>query len=115
MSSGQRLTTSDRPDSPDANPSGLDHHEVAADLYFFKRLDSRKDLRIESICRDLIREMSDHDTGVTPWRVCDDVREAAVSGDKHCIPILSRSEDFLVWTTTQADIPHIEGIMSCRV
>lgn len=58
--------------------------------------------------------MSDHDTRVTPWRVCDDVREAAVSGDKHCIPILSRSEDFLVWTSTQADIPHIEGIMSCR-
>jgi hypothetical protein len=41
-----------------------------------------------------------------------DVREAAVSGDERRASLLGCPEDILIGVTTQANIPHVEGLMS---
>jgi hypothetical protein len=40
--------------------------------------------------------MHDQDAGMTPWRVRQDVREAAVSGDQNRASLLGCPEDILV-------------------
>jgi len=114
MPTATRGAASDRSDSPDADSSGLDHHEVAPDLVFPQRLHSSKNLLVKSTVRNLVRKMCDYDAGMTPWRVRQDVRETTVSRNQHRATLLSCLGDGKIRVTTQTNIPHIEGIMPCR-